>query len=323
MTVTAVIPHWNRRELLETLLASMRAQTRPFDRVIVVDNGSTDGSAELAESRGAEVIRLAANAGFAAAVNRGVDAAAGDWVAILNNDVTLEPGWLKTLLDRAGEAWFATGKILSAADGTKIDGAWDEISRGACPARVGWGKPDSAYWNQERTIRFAPMTAALFRCQLFKEVGPLDETFGSYLEDVDFGIRCARTGRSGAYIPAAVAHHVGSATQGAWKSDTVFLLSRNQILLTSKHFQGFPQWPIVAGQLLWGLLALRHARGFAWLRGKISGWKAARTIRANVPGKELLTFQSVVEASERAILEAQQQTGFDWYWRVYFCALRL
>ena len=62
--------------------------------------------------------------------------------------------------------------------------------------------------------------------------------------------------------PAAVAQHRGSATLGAWNSDTVRRIARNQVLLAAKHFRGQPRWPIVAGQLLWGLLALRHGRGF-------------------------------------------------------------
>src|SRR5262249_43642039 len=161
-------------------------------------------------------------------VNRGIEAATGDWIAILNNDVTLHPEWLATLLDRAGDAAFATGKILSARDPKIIDGAFDEISRGACAHRCGSGKHDSAFWNIPRTISFAPMTAALFRRTLFDEIGLLDERFVSYLEDIDFGIRSAATGHRGVYVPEAIAHHVGSATHGAWKSDTVRNISRNQ-----------------------------------------------------------------------------------------------
>ena len=83
----------------------------------MVDNGSTDDSAELAERAGAKVLRLGQNMGFAAAVNRGIEAAEADWVAILNNDVTFEPDWLEETAGGAHEgAWFATGKILQAAD---------------------------------------------------------------------------------------------------------------------------------------------------------------------------------------------------------------
>jgi len=95
MSVTAVIPHWNRRELLQSMLASMRDQTRPFDEVIVADNGSTDGSAEFAEQQGACVLRLGSNLGFAAAgESRNRRRAIGMGPRSLNNDVTLDAGWL-------------------------------------------------------------------------------------------------------------------------------------------------------------------------------------------------------------------------------------
>ena len=321
MTVAAVVPHWNRRDLLESLLRSLREQTVAFDQIIVADNGSKDDSADLAERAGARVLRLGRNLGFAAAVNRGIEAARTDWVAILNNDMTLAPDWRAVLIDAAERdgASFATGKILSAAIPAMIDGTFDEISRGACACRCGAGKPDSPFWNQPRTIRFASMTAAIFRRSLFDEIGGLDETFGSYLEDVDFGLRCALAQKRGLYFPAAVAWHRGSATLGAWKSDTVWWIARNQVLLAAKHFGDQPRWPIVAGQLLWGGLALRHGAGVAFVSGKLSGWRIARTISNERRTKQL---REIVEASEAEIRRVGQQTGFDWYWRAYFWLLR-
>jgi len=321
MTVAAIIPHWNRRDLLDPLFASLRSQNVPFDEIIVADNGSTDDSADFAERHGARVLRLGTNLGFAAAVNRGIESTNADWIAILNNDVTLEPNWLEELVNKTDGVGFATGKILNAADHSLIDGTFDEISRGACAWRCGQGKKDAPVWNQPRQIRMAPMTAAIFRKSLFDAVGLLDENFGSYLEDVDFGIRCALAGHPGAYIPTAVAYHRGSATWGAWNKDTVKRISRNQILMTVKHFGGQPRWPIVAGQMLWGLVALRHFRGASYLRGKISGWKAARALY-----RENLTIQedrisSLATAGEEQIFALQQQTGFDRYWRAYFWLL--
>jgi GT2 family glycosyltransferase len=315
LTVAAVIPHWNRRDLLEPLFSSLCAQTRAFDEIILVDNGSIDDSVAVAE-RYATVIPLEKNLGFAAAVNRGIASTKADRIAILNNDVTLAPDWLERVLST--DAQFATGKILNAADHSLIDGTFDEISRAGCPWRCGQGRPDAPVWNQPRPIRMAPMTAALFRRSLFLELGPLDENFGSYLEDVDFGIRCALAGVEGRYIPSAVAWHRGSATRGAWNKDTVKQIARNQILLTCKYFQGQPRWPLVAGQMLWGLVALRHFRGVSYLRGKISGWNAARALyreKLNIPEDRFSRFAT---ASEQQIFALQKQTGFDRYWRVYF-----
>lgn len=315
MSVAAVIPHWNRVDLLRTVLENLRAQTRPFDRVIVVDNGSTDGSAEVAEQMGAEVVRLPRNQGFADAVNRGVERADGcEWVAILNNDVTLDPNWLTQLLATVGDAAFATGKILSAKDPTFIDGTWDEISRGGCAMRIGAGAKDGPDWDERRDIRMASMTACLIRRSDFQRLGGLDERFQSYLEDVDFGLRCAISGLWGIYEPCAIAYHLGSSTLGRWNSDTVRLIARNQKLLTAKHFVGQAQWPIVAGQLLWGLVALRHGCAMAWLNGMLAGRRLARDMKG-APGGEVV--ERVLRESESEILRVQRRTGWQTYWKVY------
>jgi GT2 family glycosyltransferase len=324
MKVAAVVPHWNRRDLLRTLLVNLREQTRPFDEIIVVDNGSTDDSADLAERAGAKVVRLEDNLGFAAAVNRGIEATSADWVAILNNDVTLGPDWLATLLATAQkeDTWFATGKTLSANDPNRIDGTFDAISRGACACRCGSGKSDGPFWNQPRRIRMAPMTAALFQRRLFEEIGFLDEAFESYLEDVDFGIRCAIRGRWGLYVPSATACHLGSSTWGEWNKYSVRLIARNQLLLTAKHFRGLSRWPIVAGQLLWGIVALCHGCAGAYLEGKMSGMRIARTLPPQRPAsgniEAVIDIEAFVRESEQTILEIQRQTGFDRYWRAYF-----
>lgn len=322
MKVAAVIPHWNRADLLSTLLRNLQLQTRRFDDVIVADNGSTDQSADVARELGARFLPLGQNFGFARAVNRGIEEARADWIAILNNDVTLNSSWLQNLLQAAEDsgAWFATGKILSAANSSVIDATFDELSRGGCAWRCGSGRPDAPVWNEARPIRMAPMTAALFRADLFRKVGPLDEAFESYLEDVDFGLRCSLAGLAGVYVPSAVAYHRGSATLGKWNSDTVRRIARNQVLLTAKHFHNQPRFPILAGQLLWGLVALRHGRAFSYLRGKLEGLRKARTLGIEKTGHSEL--RRVLTQSEQTILSLQRQTGFDRYWRVYFCLSR-
>ncbi len=319
MSVAAVIPHWNRRDLLDKLLENLARQTRRFDEIVVADNGSSDGSPELAEAAGARVIRLGSNLGFAAAVNRGIAATRADWIAILNNDVTLDPRWLETLLnsaDRQG-AWFACGKVLRASDPAIIDATFDEISRGACAWRCGSGGPDAPVWNEPRTISMAPMTAALFRKSLFDQIGPLDESFESYLEDVDFGLRCAAAGRSGIYVPTAVAHHLGSATSGEWNKDTVRRIARNQVLLAKKHLAALAIWPMLAGQLLWGVVACRHGRGLSFARGKLQGLFSG-PVRQSVAGTGSAAVKAMVEGSERRIFDLQRENGFDPYWRAYF-----
>jgi GT2 family glycosyltransferase len=320
--VAAVIPTWNRRDLLATVLANLERQTRRFDEVVVVDDGSTDDSASVAEAAGARVVRLERNFGFAAAVNRGIAAVTqSEWIAILNNDVTLEPNWLEVILEAvAPDVFFITGKILSATNPKIIDGTFDEISRAGCAWRCGSGKADTRLWNREQRIRMAPMTAVLFRRSLFEEVGGLDEQFGSYLEDADFGLRCALAGRAGRYVPGAVAYHRGSATLGRWHKDTVRLIARNQVLLARKHLGGERRWPIVAGQLLWGLVACRHGRGLSYLRGKLQGLRF--TLTPSAQSQQRQAVNAVLEDSERHIFELQRESGMDRYWRAYFWLLR-
>lgn len=318
--VTFVIPNWNGSAMLQKLLSELPGQSFPVDRVIVVDNGSSDDSVMVAKRAGADVIQLGANTGFSRAVNLGIQSARADWIAILNNDVSPSEDWLRNLVQQAeaANAWFAAGKLLDASAGHRIEGAFDAICRGACAWRCGHGRPDSVLWNQPREIRFAPFTAAIFRAELFQRVGLLDEEFESYLEDIDFGIRCASAGLTGLYVPEAVAYHEGSATLGRWHPATVRKIARNQLLLVAKHY---PKkwvlrygWPVFVAQTLWGLVALRHGAGFAYLEGKLDGLRRFHRSRGDSPAN----LTAIVESSENEIREIQRLTGFDLYWRLYF-----
>jgi GT2 family glycosyltransferase len=315
--VTVVIPVWNGRDLLLRLLEKLRGQTYPITEVLAVDNGSEDGAADAAEQAGARVLRLGSNRGFASAVNQGVEACRTELVALVNSDVEPEPDWLAYLARAmdAADVWFATGKTLSASQRNRIDGTYDLIARSACAWRVGNGHLDGPEFSQARPIAMAPATAALFRTELFRRVGLLDTTFESYLEDVDFGLRCAIDGLSGAYVPDAVAYHWGSASLGKWNPKIVRLTARNQVYLVSKHnlFRQF-WWPILAGQLLWGLVALRHGAGWAFVRGKLAALSQPYPSR-NSPRQRLA---AILQDGELQIHEVQRRTGFNFYWRVYF-----
>ena len=158
----------------------------PAEELLVVDNGSSDGAPDLARSRGARVIAMGRNAGFAAAVNRGIREARGEWIAVLNSDVELSPGYLAALQQTGG--WFATGKILAAAPRIRSTELSISVPRRHSLAR---GQRASR-WTAvvgAANIWSAPWTAALFRAELFQKIGLLEESFESYLEDVDFGLR--------------------------------------------------------------------------------------------------------------------------------------
>lgn len=318
--VTVIVPVWNRRDLLEGALHGLRAQTLAPAEVLVADDGSADGSADLAGSLGARVIRIGTHGGFARAVNRAIRESRTSLVAIVNNDVELAPDWLEKVSGAMPpEVWFATGRILQAADPGRIDGTYDAVCRGGTPWRVGHGCADGPRFREERRIWSAPMTAAMFRTELFDRAGLLDERFESYLEDVDFGLRCALAGCAGRYVPDAVAWHRGSATLGRWHPETVRRIARNQVFLVAKYYSGRmllrEAWPIAVAQGLWGVLALRHGRGWSWLRGKAEGlrrWHELAEPASQGRGAEVL------REGEREIRRVQRESGSDLYWTLYF-----
>jgi len=313
VTVSLVIPTWQRRDLVLRLLDLLETQTRRADEVIVVDNGSTDGTAEAVGAR-ATVLRLDRNCGFAHAVNLGIQAARGEWVGILNNDVEPKPDWLKLL--SLSKSSFVTGKLLNLSEPHLLDGTYDLLSQVAMPWRAGSGRRDQSTINYNNKIQFASWTAALYRRDVFRRVGLLDEAFGSYYEDVDFGLRCAQAGITGEYQPRAIALHAGSSTFGAWRPETVRLLTRNHRLLIKKHFGPQRDWStscrLYVSRLLWAALALRHGQLAAW-------WAGCRESLPEVQYKnDPALLRKVLKESEAELYRLQKETGFDWYWRMYF-----
>ncbi|MFN7997109.1 MAG: glycosyltransferase family 2 protein [Bryobacteraceae bacterium] len=318
--MSVVVPVWNRRDLLERFLCTLRLQTFPIGEVLVVDDGSSDGSADLAESLGARAIRMQTHGGFAKAVNRGIREARSPLIAVVNNDVEMDPEWLAELAKAMEEGvWFATGKILQPGSPERIDVTYDAICRGGTAWRVGNGRPDGPLFREPRIIGWVPFTAALFRAELFDNIGLLDERFESYLEDVDFGLRCALAGFRGRYVPSATARHLGSATLGRWHTEVTRRISRNQVFLVAKHY---PRrlffrylWPILVAQSLWGMVALRHGAGWAWLRGKAEGLRRLSDFRN---GSQSADVGTILSDSEHEIRRLQKASGSDYYWSLYF-----
>jgi GT2 family glycosyltransferase len=310
MSISAIVPVWNGRDLLAGLLASLDAQTLPVGELLVVDNGSTDGAPELARAHGARVILMGRNCGFAAAVNRGIGEARHPLVAILNSDVVLAPDYLERLA--AEQAPFATGKLLSPA-GT-LDGSFDLTTRAATTWRAGAGQPDAPPFDEAREITSAPWTAVLYRAEVFREVGRLEESFESYLEDVDFGLRCVAHRVRGRYVPEARATHLGSASLGRWHAETVRRLARNQVLLAARHLPARHAWRAAIGQCLWGGVALRHGRGLAWVHGKSQGLCLFSAARRQFQQKDLELLEQVLLSNEGFL----RKNCAEPYWKLYF-----
>lgn len=327
MIVSVVIPTLDRADLLERALRSVRAQRLPpgvaLD-LVVVDNGSRDGSAERAEELGARAIRLDRNRGVSVALNRGIAAARGEWIALLNNDIELASDWLARLLAgaRPPEAWFATGRIYSAERRNLLDGVGDAVCRGGAAWRLGHGKPDGPAFAEPRATHFPSATAALFRRAFFERAGLFDEAFFAYLEDVDLGLRAARLGLRGRYVPEAKAWHLGSATGGRWSDASVAWITRHQLLLLAKHYSGSMLLrfglPVAAAQALWAALAASRGRLPAWWRGLRSGLAAFRAQRRAGRERGGAALAAALRSSEAELARFQRSAGWDTYWKWYF-----
>ena len=318
MYARVVIPNWNGRRYLEPLFEDLRSQTRPPAEIVVVDNGSTDGSREWVSAHGGRVIGFEYNRGFAAAVNEGVRNAECGIAAVLNNDLRLDPRWMEIMTAGLGNASFAVGKVLSLNDRRRIDGTFDTVCRGGTAWRCGAGALDGPTWSEARAVVIPPFTAVVVQRDVYLALGGLDEQFESYLEDVDFGLRCASNGHAGRYMPEALAWHAGSATLGRWHPRTVRQIARNQVFLIARHYTREMVrrygWKIAVAHLLWGGLAFRHGCGLAWLRGKWEGLKRCREMR----GTPSLRLAETLRDSEREMRALQVATGQDLYWRLYF-----
>ncbi|MGC4051457.1 MAG: glycosyltransferase family 2 protein [Paludibaculum sp.] len=313
--VSIVIPNWNGAGRLTRAIRSAQSQSIAPKEVVVVDNGSTDGSHQEASDAGALVLRFDHNTGFSRAVNAGVGECFTHWVAIVNNNVVLEPDWLENLLAGCGpETAYASGKILNAKEPALIDGTYDLLSWSGCAWRAGHGAAATEF-DEARKVHFVPLTAALVQRDLFLRMGGLDVRFESYLEDIDFCLTCAAAGLEGRYVPQAVAYHEGSATLGAWSPRMVELLARNQLYLVAKHFPKRLTRAVLAGQLLWGLLAWKRGTGAAWLKGKWKGLTSLKGMRRSRIDAAL--FQTIVQESEDEIRKLQTKQN-DTFWEQYF-----
>jgi GT2 family glycosyltransferase len=243
--VSVVIPTWNGRRYLDVVLPSLREQTYGDFRVVVVDNGSSDGTAEHVRGQypEAEVIQLERNEGFAAAVNRGIAASDGEHVAVVNNDLELDRRWLERMvaaLRDHQDAGSATGKMLFYDRRDVIDGAGDFTSWYAVSAPRGRGETDRGQYDIPEPVFSACGGAALYRRAALDAVGLFDEDFFAYAEDVDWGFRAQLAGWTCRYVPDAVVFHMGGATSGRVPNLSRYLFFRNTLSMVAKN------WPAAA-----------------------------------------------------------------------------
>jgi GT2 family glycosyltransferase len=306
--VAVAIVNANSGRFLRRALAALAEQTRPPDRILVVDNGSTDGSSDGLESEfaGLEVIRLGANVGFAAANNVAArEVSDCEWLALLNPDAFPEPRWLEELLGDAaehpGHAVFAS-RIVMESDPERLDAAGDVLHVSGVAWQSGHGEPASSAATAGEVFS-ASAAAALYRREALLAVGGFDERFFCYYEDIDLGFRLRLAGHRCRYMPTAVVHHVGSSTARRESDFMLYHTHRNIVWTYTKNMPSALFWLYLPQHLL---VNVATVAAFALRRRLRVGFRAKRDAVRGLP--EILRERRAIQrrrvASSREVRQA-------------------
>lgn len=270
--ISVVVVNWNGAKVLLRCLDSLVAQTFADYEIIVVDNASSDHSADRLESRwqGVRVARLEKNYGFAAANNIGARLARGQWLALLNNDAFPHRDWLACLLaatrDNPQFAFFAS-RLIQAEDNTRLDGTGDVYHVSGLALRRYYNQ-SAVQMGREAQEVFSPCAAAaLYSRDAFLQVGGFDEDFFNYHEDVDLGFRLRLQGRRCLYVPSALVEHLGSASHSKRSDLAVYYGHRNLVWTYWKNMPTPLFWRYLPAHLAANLFYLAYYS----LRGQ---WRA-------------------------------------------------
>ena len=237
--VSIVIPNFNGKHFLEDCLKAVFAQDIENMEVIVVDNGSTDGSQEYLDTYpGVRVLKLDKNYGFCGAVNAGIKAADSEYVILLNNDTEVDKRFAAELLEAIqsdDKIFSCSSKMIQFHDRNLMDDAGDYY------CALGWafgrGKGGDIERYEKSVNIFASCAgAAIYRKKMLESLGYFDEKHFAYLEDIDVGYRARIHGYRNVYAPKAIVYHVGSGFSGsAHNAFKVKLSSRNSVYLAYKN----------------------------------------------------------------------------------------
>ena len=312
--VSVVIPNRNGvgtaegGRYLEMVLSTLREQSfQDFD-VTVVDNGSIDGSVEYLEREWPEVRALAMgeNAGFAAAVNRGIESTSGEYVAVLNNDVELNRDWLRVLvdeLDREPDVGFATGKVMRYDRRNVLEQVGLELYTCGRFEPRGIDEVDVGQYDKPRELAMATAAAVLYRREAVEQVSGFDDDYFIYCEDADLCLRMRLAGFRGVYLPGPEAYHVRGATTAPTSELTRFYSARNTWITLLKDLPASTLWRSSGKIALYQLHLLRAARGMGFARTLLRAYgsflrslpatlrKRRRVVRSRVLPPAELEFQ--------------------------------
>jgi len=313
-SVTVVIVNWNSGPLLGECLESLSRQTLQPTRVLVMDNGSVDGSADCVERfAGVSLRRLGKNLGFAVANNRAFDEVDTEFVALLNPDASADPQWLERLLTAAKShpsvAVFGSLQLVSGAE-EKVDGLGDAYHFTGAAWRKGFGRRLARIDLVPGEIFAACGAAALYRRDALLRAGGFDEDFFCYCEDVDLGFRLRLAGERCLFVPDAVVHHHGAATSGGNRGEfAVYHGHRNLVWTYVKDVPGILFWVFLPLHILLNVAFIVHlslrGQGRLIIRAKwdaIKGVPRAWAKRAEIQDRRVASIGQIWRAMDKRIL---------------------
>jgi GT2 family glycosyltransferase len=276
-SVSVVIPNWNGREHLDVCLRSLRDQTYKDFEVVVVDNGSRDGSVEFVEGNFPEVkvLKLRSNRGFSAAVNAGIKFCHGDYIALLNSDTEADPEWLRELVaafEDEPDVGFCASKVLFYDRRHTVNSAGDAVSVTGYAWNIGRGHPDGEMFDVRRYVFGASAAASIYCRKMLTEIGLFDEDYFAYFEDVDISFRAQLRGYRCLYVPGAVVYHKEGGASRRCGDLTVFYIERNSILNLLKNVP----LPIILGYSPTIVLGHTHRFFICLLKGRLPVWISAK-----------------------------------------------
>lgn len=274
---TIVIPNYNGINYIEKCLHALEGEPA---HIIVVDNGSTDGSRQIVQEKfpQIELVCLEKNYGFSRAVNVGISGSKTRYVILLNNDTQVQPGFVRALeqpLERHPEVFSGSAQMRNMNVPELIDDAGDYYCALGWAFAYGKDKPVGDYQHKRR-IFAACGGAAIYRRKVFDEIGCMDEEHFAYLEDIDLGFRARINGYDNLYIPGAVVYHAGSGASGSrYNEFKVALTSKNSVYLVYKNMppaQILLNLPfLLAGFAVKTVFFMKKGLGRTYLKGLYRG----------------------------------------------------
>lgn len=308
--ISVIIITWNSAVYLPRCLQSLTKQSYKDFEVLIVDNGSTDDAldylAEKYPSLDLCIEKLDSNTGFAVANNIGTRIARGKWLALLNADAFPEPDWLENLV-KMGEqhpnAFFASRQIQANAPNL-LDGEGDAYHISGLAWRRNYGLPLQK--NDEIEEIFSPCAAAaLYPRQAFLDVGGFDEDYFAYHEDVDLGFRLRLRGLHCYYVPQAVVHHIGSASQGRHSDFYIYYGHRNLVWTYTKNMPILLLWLFLPLHIILNISALLwftlsgHGKA-VWMSkyDALKGFKKIKRKRKEIQASRVVSTKEIYQALE-------------------------